>query len=391
MAERQDFGGPEGKKGAVQVAGQPAVAAGRLPFGFWAYVATAISVFFCYAHTLVELIAPALGTMPFAVNPHLQAIFMWGFALAAVIALYRDRSTHGRSGPLVLGALGIVVILGTLYGYYDVLILILGYLFLVVAVLLNPAQRLLQLNRSVSDQAHQLAELNGSLEQRVRTQVDEIERLARLKRFLSADVVELITEEGNEALLNSHRRAIACLFCDVRNFTSFSEAVEPEEVMDVLRSVHEEMGKLVARQGGTIGYRAGDGLMVIFNDPLPCEAPVARAVALAQDMTAVFAEIQSHWRRLGHELGFGIGIAYGYATLGLIGSEGRYDYTAIGNVVNIAARLCDRAEDGEALMDRRAVVELEQGMQSETGTVESLGPVELKGLERPVEIFRYTS
>ena len=354
-----------------------------LPFGTLAYLCAAISVLFCYAQVLVNLIGPLLALPSFEVNPHVQAILMWLFALLAVVGLYRDQRSYDSKMPFLLGLVGLLIIVGTLYGYYDVLILILGYLFLVSAVLLSPAKLLIGLNRSVRRQASELSELNSTLEHRVRDQVAEIERLARLKRFLSAEVVDLITAEGQESLLDSHRRIIACLFCDVRNFTAFSEAVEPEEVMDVLQSVHRQMGHLVAEHGGTIGYRSGDGLMVIFNDPLPCDDPVRKAAELALAMRAAFEEVRAHWRKLGHEIGFGIGLSYGYATLGLIGSEGRYDYTAIGNVVNIAARLCDRAQDGEILIDKRAQVEIERSL-----TAEALGDVELKGIDKRIEVFR---
>ena len=357
----------------------------RLPFGFLAYASAAISVFFCYAQILLDLTAPLVSAEPLQINEHIQAVFMWGFAVLSVFGLYRDQRAYEGSGPFILGLVALVVIVSTLYTFYDVRVLILGYLLLVVATLLNPARLLASLNRSVRDQASELAALNGTLESRVRHQVEEIERLARLKRFLSSEVVELITAEDKETLLDSHRRLVACLFCDIRNFTSFSEAVEPEEVMDVLQSVHSQMGDLVAKHAGTIGYRAGDGLMVIFNDPLPCDGPVLRATELAVEMQGAFEEVRARWRKLGHDLGLGLGVAYGYATLGLIGAEGRYDYTAIGNVVNIAARLCDRAGDGEILIDHRGYLEIEPHVSAET-----VGALDLKGLEKPVEAYRVT-
>ena len=261
-------------------------------------------------------------------------------------------------------------------------ILILGYVLLVIAALFNQNRILVGLNREVRAQATQLKELNGTLEERVETQVTEIERLARLKRFLSSEVADLITSEGKDSLLDSHRRLNACLFCDVRNFTSFSESVEPEEVMSLLQSYHERFGRLVAEHGGTIGYRAGDGLMVIFNDPLPCDDPMLRAAKLALDMRTAFDEMRGEWQKLGHDLGLGIGIASGYATLGLIGYEGRFDYTAIGNAVNIAARLCDKAEDGEILVNERAHAEIE-----EMARFDPVGPVDLKGVGKQVETY----
>lgn len=366
-------------------AGAAAPGAGKVPFGTLAYVAAGLSVATCFTDVLLELAAPLLGLPPAQVNIHLQAVLMWGLGLVAVAGLYRDRRAHRRNGPLATALAGVAVIVATLYGYYDVRILILGYLLLVTGVLLNPSALLASLNRAVRAQADRLADLNTNLEHRVSSQVSEIERLARLKRFLSPRVADLITSEGREALLDIHRRQVACLFCDVRNFTAFSEAVEPEEVMNVLRVVHEEMGTLVERHGGTITHRAGDGLMVVFNDPLPCERPVLRAVDLALDMNRTFERAREQWRRLGHDLGLGVGISHGYATLGMIGSEGRYDYTAIGNVVNVAARLCDRAADGEILIDKRALLEVEGEGEVD---VEPVGAVTLKGVTKPVELFR---
>ena len=355
----------------------------KLPFGFLGYLGAAVSVFFCYAQVLLDLVLPPLGLRPLTFDIHLQAVLIWGFALLAVIGLYRDFRIHGSKVPLGLGILGLLVIVATLYGYYDVLILIFGYLLLVAGVLHNPALRLVQLNRSVQAQAAKLAELNRTLENRVESQVGEIERLARLKRFLSSEVADLILTEGKESLLDSHRRLIACLFCDIRNFTSFSEGVEPEDVMNLLQAVHEEIGRLAAACGGTIGFRAGDGVMVIFNDPLPCDDPVRRAVALARDIDAAFAEVRGRWHDLGHRIGLGIGISYGYATLGLIGTEGRRDYTAIGNAVNMAARLCDRAQDGMILLEKRAYLEVEREIPCE-----AFGRIALKGLSKEVEVFR---
>jgi class 3 adenylate cyclase len=374
-ARGSESGGPAGGAGDEG-------SARRLPFGSLAYLGAGLSVAFCYTDTLAMLIAPLAGLKPAAINPHVQAVLMWATALAAVIGLYRDSKAHGDRLPLAVGVAGFLVIAGTLYTFYDIRILILGYLLLVAAVLLNPIKLLGELNRSVRSKARELAGLNATLEDRVGRQVEEIERLARLRRFLSSEVADLITNEGTDSLLQSHRRMVACLFCDIRNFTAFSDSAEPEEVMDVLQSVHKRMGDLVEAHGGTIGHRAGDGLLVVFNDPLPCDDPMMKAVDLAEEMKAAFAEVQDYWRRRGHGIGFGIGIAYGYATLGLIGSERRYDYTAIGNAVNLAARLCDRAEDGEILVDQRAKAEIEGRVR-----VTPKGPLELKGIGKPVEAF----
>lgn len=346
------------------------------PFGILAFAGAGVSLVFCYGQILISLLAPLFGLAAIELDIHWQAVFMWGFGLVTLVGLARDRRRHRRNAPILLGIGAVVLIAATLYTYYDVRILIMGYVLLFVAALLNQIQMLGSLTGEVMT-------LNGTLKQRVEAQVAEIERLARLKRFLSSEVADLITAGGNESLLDSHRQLIACLFGDVRNFTAFSEAVEPEDVMKVLQGVHEKMGRLIAARGGTIGYRAGDGLMVVFNDPLPCEAPVLEAARLALEMRDVFTEIEENWHKLGHELGFGIGIAYGYATLGLIGSEGRYDYTAIGNVVNIAARLGDSAKGGQILIDKRGCVEIEANARTEL-----VGLLDLKGVGQKVEAYQ---
>lgn len=352
-------------------------------FGWLAFFAAGGSMTACYVAALGGLFAPALGTVALQLNPHVQALFMWGLALVAIVALARDRRRHGRNHPLAAGLVGFLLIVGTLYTHYDARLETLGYVALVAAAFLNQHAILDRLNLTIRAQARAIAEVNTSLEQRVDSQVKEIERLARLKRFLAPEIAELITSEGKEALLNSHRGFIACLFCDIRNFTALSEGVEPEEVMDVLQVYHRELGRLVGRHGATIGYRAGDGMMVIVNDPIPAEDPTGAAIALAKDMMAAFQEARGGWLRLGYEIGFGIGLASGYATLGLIGDEGRLDYTAIGNVVNLAARLCDRAEDGEILVNRRVFADAGEG-----GKAEPAGTLELKGFTQPVEVFR---
>ena len=198
-------------------------------------------------------------------------------------------------------------------------------------------------------QAEQLATWNRDLEQRVAEQLDEIERIGRLKRFLAPQIAELVVVGRRGRLLESHRREIAVVFCDLRGFTAFAETAEPEEVMTVLREYHAALGELIHRYEGTLERFAGDGLMVLFNDPMPCPDPALRAVrhggADARPGGAM------SWRAgagSGHELGFGVGIAQGYATLGRIGFEGRFDYTAIGTVVNLAARLCGEAKAGRS-------------------------------------------
>ena len=327
-----------------------------------------------------------MGITLFAINVHVQAVVMWSFVLLAVYGLWVDRSQHGRSQPLVLGVASFVIIFGTLYTVYDQRLEVLGYITVLLAAFLNQYYLMEHYQRQIAEQAGELEEMNASLESRVADQVGEIDKLARLKRFLSPEVIDLVTSEGNEHLLDSHRRLVACLFLDVRNFTSFSESAEPEEVMEVLQAIHARAGKLLERHRGTIGYRAGDGLMVIFNDPLPCEEPVLEAARLALELRPAIDDIVERWSKLGHRLGIGIGIAHGYATLGLIGGEGRYDYTAIGNVVNIAARLCDAAFDGQILVDQRAALALEDRAE-----LEPKGPLRLKNVAAPVDTHNLVS
>ncbi len=234
-----------------------------------------------------------------------------------------------------------------------------------------------------AEQFRALATLNASLEARVEDQVSEIERMGRLKQFLSPAVADALVSSGDEARLSSHRALIATLFCDIRGFTAFCERAEPEETIEVLQAYHEEMGELISTYGGGVDKRIGDGIMVVFNDPLPSDHPAGDALRLAIAMRARMVELCEGWKRHGHQLGFGVGISLGYATIGMVGSEGRYDYTASGTSVNLASRLCDRAEDGEILLSPRAFTAVEDDF-----SVESNGEIHLKGLREPVEVFR---
>src|SRR5262249_18964117 len=209
--------------------------------------------------------------------------------------------------------------------------------------------RLKELHDQVSAQAADLASWNRTLEERVEQQVTEIERASRLQRFLSPQIANLILTAGDDRVLESHRRAITVVFCDLRGFTAFSELTEPEEVMSVLKEYHATLGGLIHKYEGTVERFAGDGIMIFFNDPLPCPDPSLRAVQMALEMREQVGELLVKWRKQGYELGFGVGIAHGYATLGRIGFEGRFDYSAIGTVVNLAARLCSDAKDGQIL------------------------------------------
>ena len=358
----------------------------RRRFGLIAYLGAFVSLLFCFWKTSFGLVAPLLGLATIDINPHLQAAAMCLFAGATVIALLLDRREHGDNFPAIVAVTALIVIVGTLYGFYHDAILAAGYVLLLISALLNQNRMLVFLNRTVQLQALELASANDSLEHRVTEQVGEIERLARLKRFLPGEVADLILTEGREGLLDSHRSYIACLFCDIRRFTEMTESMEPEDVVDILRAFHEEVGRLVVEYGGTIGYRAGDGALVFFNDPLPCDDPDLRAVKLALDLRNSFNTLREKWSRLGADVGLGIGLGSGYAALGMIGIEGRFDYTAIGNSVNLAARLSDIAQDGEILMGRRiwAVVE-------EAVVADAAGTMQVKGMAQPVDVYRLES
>jgi len=237
-------------------------------------------------------------------------------------------------------------------------------------------------SRQLARQAGELAVWNNTLTQRVNDQLVEIERIGRLRRFLSPQIAELVLSSGGDQLLESHRREITALHCDLRGFTGFAEVAEPEEVIQVLRQYHETLGKLIHQYEATLERYAGDGVMVWFNDPLPCPDPCQRAVRMAVKMRAAVAELVAQWCRQGHELGFGIGIAHGYATLGRIGFEGRFDYGAVGTVVNLAARLCSQAADNQILIDRKVLAAVEPMIATEPA-----GELMLKGLHRPTVAF----
>lgn len=351
-----------------------------LPFGVPAFAAAMVSLAICYGSIVAGIMLGIHARQ--VLNPHLQAVLMWGFALLAVYALWQDRKRHRNSVPMMLGAVAVATLIGTLYLNYDVRIEALSYILLAIAALLNWIVFLGVLNRTVRTQAREIEALNQSLERRVETQTREIDRLGRLKQFLPPHIAEMVVSDGHDSLLNSHRRYIACLFCDLREFTALSEEIEPEEVIAILQSYHDQIGRLVMMHRGTIGFRAGDGLMVFFNDPVPCDEPVLDAVKLALDICAEFRTIREQWTRLGHPIGLGIGIASGYATMGPVGFEGRADYTAIGGAVNIASRLCDQAADGQILLNQRAYRDVEGKVKAE-----HVGASKLKGVRNPVETY----
>lgn len=230
-----------------------------------------------------------------------------------------------------------------------------------------------------------LEALNAELGDRVQVQVGEIERMGRLKRFLPAAVADAVVSSGSERMLKSHRALLGVLFCDIRGFTAFCETAEPEETIEVLQTYHEEMGKLIEMHGAGVDHRMGDGIMVLFNDPLPCDDPAGQAVRLGLAMRDRMGVLCKGWKKLGHKLGFGVGISLGYATVGMVGSGGRIDYTASGTAINLASRLGDEALDGEILLSPRARLAVEDDF-----AIEPRGEITLKGMREPVDVFRVT-
>ena len=243
------------------------------------------------------------------------------------------------------------------------------------------ALRIKSLHDQVRAQAADLANLNRTLTQRVEEQIVELERIGRLKGFLPPQVAKLVSS-GDGSLLESHRGEISVVFCDLRGFTSFAEAADPEEVISVLREYHDTLGVLVDKFEGTVERFTGDGLLVLFNDPLPCHDPSGTAVRMAVEMRTEVARLISKWGRYGHDLGFGVGIAHGYATLGCIGFRGRFQYSVTGTVANRASRLCDKALDGQILVDAKVYAEVQA-----LAELDRLGEFELKGFRRPVQAF----
>ena len=236
-----------------------------------------------------------------------------------------------------------------------------------------------RLLKELRERTEEVVKLNEHLEQRVADQVGQIERMGRLRRFLPPQVADLIVASGTEKQLESHRREITALFCDLRGFTGFSESSDPEDVMALLRDYHAAIGEIIIKYSGTLERYAGDGVMVIFNDPVPVENPALKAVLMALEMRDAIGALTEKWRQLGHEIGFSIGIAHGYATLGTIGFEGRHDYAAIGTVSNVASRLCDEAKPGQILISPRVLMAVKDAV-----TVEAVGEFELKGIRRPI-------
>jgi GAF domain-containing protein len=251
--------------------------------------------------------------------------------------------------------------------------------FAAQAVIAIESTRLL---KQLRERTEEVEKLNQHLEHRVADQVGEIERMGRLRRFLPPQVADLIVASGTEKQLESHRREIAALFCDLRGFTGFTESADAEDVIALLREYHAAIGEKIIKYSGTLERYAGDGVMVVFNDPVPIENPALQAVLMALETREAIGALTETWRRLGHDIGFGIGIAHGFATLGTIGFEGRFDYAAIGTVSNVASRLCDEAKPGQILISARVLTKVEDAVK-----VEQVGEFELKGIRRPLAAY----
>jgi adenylate cyclase len=239
-----------------------------------------------------------------------------------------------------------------------------------------------RLDDTIRAHAEELAEWNRTLNARVDEQVEEIERMSRLRRFLSPQIADAILATGADSVLESHRSEITAVFCDLRGFTRFAEVIEPEDVMRVLRQYHSAMGEIIFEYGATLEHFEGDGMMLFFNDPIPVPDPTNRAVRMAVAMRDRAAELAAAWRRHGYDLGFGVGVARGYATLGRIGFEGRFDYGAVGSVVNMASRLGNAAAAGQILISLRVFAEVEDVVDAEPA-----GELELKGFHGPQQVF----
>ena len=251
--------------------------------------------------------------------------------------------------------------------------------------LLTRIRSLLRIKRyhdTIKAQAAELRELNGTLEERVRTQVEELERLRRLRRFLSPQLADALVCSGNESILSSHRRQVAMFFADLRGWTSFVDAVEPEELMRVLGEFHDTIGVLVREFEATVGFIEGDGVQLFFNDPIEVPDAALRAVRLGCALRTTMAELTPVWQRRGYDLDFGAGIALGYATCGEVGFDGRSDYAAIGAVTNLASRLADEATGGQILVEQRLYAEVEEDVDAVP-----VGEVTLKGFSRPIAAF----
>ena len=242
--------------------------------------------------------------------------------------------------------------------------------------------RIKRYHDTIKSQAAELRDLNRSLEKRVRTQLEQLERLQRLRRFLSPQLADAIVSSGDESILRSHRRQVAMIFVDLRGWTNFVDAVEPEELMRVLREFHDTIGGLVRRFDATVGFIEGDGVQLFFNDPIEVPDAALRAIRLGCTLRQEMAELTARWQNRGYDLDFGAGMALGYATCGEVGFEERSDYAAVGAVTNLASRLADEAAAGQILITQRLYAEVGDDVE-----VQSMGEFRLKGFQRPVAAF----
>jgi DNA-binding response OmpR family regulator len=242
--------------------------------------------------------------------------------------------------------------------------------------------RIKQYHDTMLSQAAQLADWNRELEDRVERQVEELDQLRRLRRFLPAQLADVALSSGADSLLESHRREIAVLFADLAGWTAFSETTEPEEVMGVISEFHETIGGIIGTFEATVGWFAGDGVMAWFNDPYPCPVPAGRAAEMGIAMRDAMARRTTAWRQRGHQLDFTVGISLGYATIGKIGFEGRHEYGAVGSVLNLASRLSDEAGPGQILMSARAFASTDDAVEAER-----VPDLKLKGFAKPVMAF----
>jgi len=251
--------------------------------------------------------------------------------------------------------------------------------------LLTRIKSLLRIKRyhdTIKAQAAELRDLNRTLEERVQTQLEELGRLQRLRRFLSPQLADAIVSAGDESILRSHRRQVAMFFADLRGWTNFVDTVEPEELMRVLGEFHGTIGGLVSRFDATVGFIEGDGVQLFFNDPIEVPDAALRAVRLGCALREEMTELTAAWQKRGYDLDFGAGIALGYATCGEVGFEGRSDYAAIGAVTNLASRLADEATAGQILVSQRLYAEVDDDVDAEPA-----GEFTLKGFQRPVPAF----
>lgn len=297
--------------------------------------------------------------------------------------MYRRRPAMALVGLIAIEYAGVLAWRGVPFGQAFAEWFVVSSTVAVTGMLIGSwAARAEQLSESEHAVRTELATLNATLEERVSSQVDELERVGRMRRFLSPQIAKVVESEGDEELLRPHRRRVAVLFCDLRGFTAFTNRAEPEEVIEVLDEYYRAAGEVLRRRDATIGGYAGDGIMAYFGDPVPRETPALDAAAAALEVALVLDELSREWIHRGHDLGYGMGLALGYATLGTVGFDGRYDYTPLGTVVNLAARLCARASHGQVLIDHATQLECELNIPAT-----AVDGVSLKGFGADIKVF----